>query len=53
MKKFDIIITCQGQSTHHYVTTLLGALIVYSFHYLTKKHYGTMNFMLREVEPWN
>lgn len=47
--KFDVIVCCQGQSTHHYHSTLIGGLIEYGYQYLAKRKYGTMNFSLKQV----
>lgn len=45
---FDVVICCQGQPFHHYCNTLVGALFTYTYHYLKKRKYGTMNFTLKQ-----
>lgn len=47
--KFDVIVCCQGNPSHHYCSTLLGALVEYGYQYLKKRNYETMNFSLKQV----
>lgn len=47
--RFDVIVCCQGNPSHNYHHTLVGALVEYAYQYLKKKKYGTMNFSLKQV----
>lgn len=46
--EFEIVVCCQGQPFYYYRNTLVGALILYAYQYLTKNKYGTMNFTLKQ-----
>lgn len=46
--KFVVVVTCQGNPNYYYKNTLLGGLIEYTYQYLKKSKYGTMNFTLRQ-----
>ena len=50
MKKFKVIVCCQGQPFEYEYRGLISALFGYAYHYLKKHRYGTMNFTLKEVE---
>ena len=50
--KFKVIVCCQGQPFEFKYRTLPGALCGYAYHYLTKRKYGTMNFTLKQIPPW-
>ena len=47
--KFQVIVTCQGNSRYYKYRTLFSALFGYAYHYIKKKKYGTMNFVLKEI----
>lgn len=47
--KFCVVVTCQGHPHYYEYKYLINALFGYAYHYLTKKKYGTMNFVLKEV----
>lgn len=46
--RFVVVVCCQGQPFYYYRNTLMGALIEYTYQYLKKNKYGTMNFTLRQ-----
>lgn len=50
MKKFKVIVCCQGQPFEYEYRGLISALFGYAYHYLKKHRYGTMNFTLKEVK---
>ena len=46
--RFVVVVCCMGQPFYYYHDTLVGAIFAYSYHYLKKSKYGTMNFTLRQ-----
>ena len=48
MKKFVVIVNCQGQPFYYFYRTLLGALFGYAKQYLKKHKYNTMSFSLKQ-----
>ena len=47
--RFCVVVTCQGNSSYYEYKYLVSALFGYAYHYIKKKKYGTMNFVLKEV----
>lgn len=48
MKKFVVVVTCQGQPFYYFYKTLIGALFGYAKQYLKNNKYNTMNFTLMQ-----
>jgi len=48
MKKFVVIVNCQGQPFYYFYKTLLGSLFGYVKQYLKKRKYNTMSFSLKQ-----
>ena len=48
VKRFVVVVTCQGQPFYYKYRNLVSALIGYAKQYLQKNRYGTMNFVLRQ-----
>lgn len=49
VKRFVVVVTCQGQPFYYKYRNLVSALIGYAKQYLQKNRYGTMNFELRQI----
>jgi hypothetical protein len=47
--RFFVVVTCQENSCYYAYKYLVGALFGYAYHYIKKKKYGTMNFVLKEA----
>lgn len=50
-KNFDwtVVVTCQGNPKYYKQRNLLFGMVSLAYHYLKKRKYGTMNFMLKQV----
>lgn len=49
MKRFKVIVCCQGNPTGYMYKTLIGALCGYAYHYLRTSKYNTMNVSLKQI----